>query len=340
MATYPAPTENLVEFNPLVFDTNNVPLTIAEGEKYFLKYPVAQGAETFSTTTTGTANITTGVVTGTLNTSNSTDIATVFGYQTSIPTGTSIHNTAYGYQAAKTLSATTGTGGNTAFGAITMPAVTGAGSNNTAIGHNALSSLTSGSRNTCVGAVTVTTTITTGTDNTTLGFDTKVGAGFSNSTAIGSGALAGASNQIVLGTATETIKYQKVSPLYTTTLPTYASTDIGYSLDTTITYPALTTNSLITQTLGAGVWICEVFLDIIGGANLLGVLVAGTQRSVIAGVPQGVAVILAGSNVVYSTSMVLSVTTSSAITIVSKTTPLAGTVGGNANDHITFTRIA
>ena len=121
MASYPPPKENLTEFNPVVFDTNNVPLTIAEGEKYFLKFPLAQGAETFSTTTTATANITTGVITGTLNTTNSTNFATVFGYQTSIPTVNSVHNTAYGYQAAKTLSATTGTGGNTAFGAIAMP---------------------------------------------------------------------------------------------------------------------------------------------------------------------------------------------------------------------------
>lgn len=48
MATYPAPTETLTTFNPAVFETNDVPLTITEGSKYFLKYPLAQGAETFS----------------------------------------------------------------------------------------------------------------------------------------------------------------------------------------------------------------------------------------------------------------------------------------------------
>ena len=63
MASYPPPKENLDKFNPVVFDVNNVPLTIAEGEKYFVKYPIAQDAETFSTTTTATANITTANIT-------------------------------------------------------------------------------------------------------------------------------------------------------------------------------------------------------------------------------------------------------------------------------------
>lgn len=46
MANYPPPTEDLPIFDSRLFETNDIPLTIAEGSKYFLNYPVAQGKET------------------------------------------------------------------------------------------------------------------------------------------------------------------------------------------------------------------------------------------------------------------------------------------------------
>lgn len=47
MAQYEPPTEQLAIFDPSVFTTNDEPLTINTGSKYFLKYPNAQGTENF-----------------------------------------------------------------------------------------------------------------------------------------------------------------------------------------------------------------------------------------------------------------------------------------------------
>ena len=48
MSSYPPPIEVLPIFNPAVFVVKDTPLTIAEGEKYFLKYPQAQGTQNFT----------------------------------------------------------------------------------------------------------------------------------------------------------------------------------------------------------------------------------------------------------------------------------------------------
>jgi hypothetical protein len=48
MSAYPPPVEELPIFNPAVFIVKDTPLTIAEGEKYFLKYPQAQGTQNFT----------------------------------------------------------------------------------------------------------------------------------------------------------------------------------------------------------------------------------------------------------------------------------------------------
>jgi len=45
MSFYEAPTENLAIFDPLVFVSNDTPLTIATGSKYFLRFPYAQNTE-------------------------------------------------------------------------------------------------------------------------------------------------------------------------------------------------------------------------------------------------------------------------------------------------------
>ena len=48
---YPPPTENLPIFDSTVFtSTSNVPLTLADGLKYFLSFPNAQGTENLSVT--------------------------------------------------------------------------------------------------------------------------------------------------------------------------------------------------------------------------------------------------------------------------------------------------
>jgi microcystin-dependent protein len=50
MATYPPPTENLAIFDDSVFQVNNTPLTPAEGDKRYLRFPNAQGTENMETT--------------------------------------------------------------------------------------------------------------------------------------------------------------------------------------------------------------------------------------------------------------------------------------------------
>jgi len=108
---------------------------------------------------------------------------TGFGMWTLYENQTSQKNTAVGYDAARNTTA----GGGVAVGADALKANT-TGANNTAIGYNS-------------GAIN-----TTGGSNTYLGYNTNATANnLSNSTAIGVGATISASNQIRLGTATETV---------------------------------------------------------------------------------------------------------------------------------------
>jgi len=82
------------------------------------------------------------------------------------------------------------------------------GSSNTGVGSGALSSITTGENNVAVGrnAGTAATAITSGSNNTFIGFETQSNANnHSNSTALGVGAAIGKSNQVVLGTANETV---------------------------------------------------------------------------------------------------------------------------------------
>ena len=259
MASYPAPTETLPIFSPSVFETNNIPLTIEEGENYFITYPTAQGAITIPTLTSGTLN-----VSGTVNITNTSTKGTVYGYGTTIPTGSGEHNTAFGYEAGKGFSNLTTTGGNTAFGALALTSNIVGATNNTAVGHNALYSLTDGDGNTQVGTTTtaLAANLTTGSNNTLIGFSASVsGTGVSTSTAIGYLAQATASNQIVLGTSNETTivpgilqNNSFIRPGYGTTLPTFTSADIGYVLNGTLAASFGAGATWLSQSLATGVW--------------------------------------------------------------------------------------
>lgn len=221
MADYPPPSQLLPSFNPAVFRANDTPLTIAEAENYFVSFPTAQGA----------VNLASVSVAGDLTLTNSSTYGTVYGYQATKPTtGTSIHNTAYGYQAGKGLVNTTGTGGNTAFGAVALVDITGTSNNNTAIGHNALEAVTTGDGNTQVGMTTLAlaANLTTGSNNTLIGHSASVsGTSISNSTAIGYSAQASASNTIVLGTASETVRFNSLKPLTDTSNMTIGAGSTG-----------------------------------------------------------------------------------------------------------------
>ena len=79
------------------------------------------------------------------------------------------------------------------------------GSNNTTVGFSAGSAITYGNNNTAVGYNSG-SGVTTGNNNTFLGGNTTTSSGaFVQSTAVGFGATIGGSNQIVLGTATESV---------------------------------------------------------------------------------------------------------------------------------------
>ena len=144
---------------------------------------------------------------------------TAFG-TSALNANTSDNNTAFGYFALKSniggdantavgenaLQANTTGYRNTAVGAIALKMNTG-GHWNTAVGSFALRDNATGQCNTAVGAQAGYQTNTTGSNNTYLGYNANANANnLSNSTAIGASATITASNQIVLGTATESVK--------------------------------------------------------------------------------------------------------------------------------------
>ena len=92
---------------------------------------------------------------------------------------------------------------NTAVGAISLIGnITG--SNNTANGHNALLNNTSGSTNTAVGSNAGKNNTTT-SNNTYIGYQADCSGNIFNSTAIGYNSKITASNQIMMGTSSETV---------------------------------------------------------------------------------------------------------------------------------------
>ena len=215
MADYPPPTKNLPQFTPSVFRTNDTHLTLPEAENYFLTFPTAQGSANIPNLTTGTIS-----VSGNVNLTNSSSKATVYGFETTTPTGTGEHNTALGYQAGRGFNTLTTTGGNSALGALAMNNVNIVGAtNNTAVGSRSLFGLTSGTNNTYVGFNFTSVNTTTESNNTALGYTARCAAGVSGSTAIGAATFVSASNQVVLGGSADTVGLWTRTPLYST-IPT------------------------------------------------------------------------------------------------------------------------
>lgn len=172
MASYSPPSSNLSIFNPYVFQSSNSNSSITKAylQSNFLKYP---------TTQTGTIS-----VAGTLTNTNSSSNQ-IYGYSSSV---SGSNNSAYGYAS---LSSNTG-------------------SANSAFGYFGLKINTSGSFNTSVGGGAGQTN-TTGSNNTYLGRGADANAAtYSNSTALGSGATITASNQIMMGTSTETVTIPRI----------------------------------------------------------------------------------------------------------------------------------
>lgn len=279
--------------------------------------------------------------TGKLSTTNPDTYGTTYGYETSQATsGNSIHNTAFGYQTGKGLINTTGNGGNTAFGAIALTSITGASTNNTAIGHNALWGITTGDGNTQVGMTTTALAgnLTTANNNTLIGHNASVsGTGITTSTAIGYNAQATASNEIVLGTTSETVRYNIVSPLYTT-VPTYTSANIGFVHSATITYPGATTNNIISYGVSVGSWLCCISLCFNAGTGC-DTLTLKDGATILGFVPKTKPAGITNDLYVGTIPLVITSTTKT-ITLVPLSAPSVGTNGGFAGQFVRFIRIA
>ena len=157
---------------------------------------------------------------------------------------------------------------NTTLGFSAMSSATGT-SNSTAIGYNSLLNSGSSTNNTAIGYNTAQYT-PMGNNNTFLGAFTDATANVSNSTAIGYNAKVSGSNQIVLGTSSETTIIS--GPLQTNgaNIVNYnpsiltSTSMIGYQntvTSTTAVSNGGTNTSLINSTSGisltAGVWFCE-----------------------------------------------------------------------------------
>ena len=93
MATYNPPTEDLAIFDPSVFISSDIPITQAEGDKRYLRFPNAQGTENLAATNVngvltanGTSQFNNNVVIGSAGTSNLTPTLTT--YKTNLILGT------------------------------------------------------------------------------------------------------------------------------------------------------------------------------------------------------------------------------------------------------------
>ena len=143
---------------------------------------------------------------------------TQYGYQALTNSSNGTLNTAIGYEA---MAANSAGNYNTSVGDYSL-ATNSSGNYNTSIGHfssiynttgsqnssmgaNSLQNCTTGSNNTCIGYDTG-SAITTESNNTCIGYQSGVASGCSNSTSIGTGSTCTSSNQIMLGTSSQTVE--------------------------------------------------------------------------------------------------------------------------------------
>ena len=215
MANYNAPTENITQFNTLLFNQPEVVLSQGEADLLYL-----------SKTTSGTSTAGNTTFTGTIN---STIINTVNSTTCSVGTAVS----------AQVRSVNVGTGNTIGNDDVVIGQLAfGGGSFCVAIGKNASTSYQT--QSTAIGS------------NASVAYDT--------STALGYGATATGSNQVVLGTATETViipnqvRFSKSSYSF----PFSSALNQGYYLKATGTGTTITsatpTSILTTASIPIGVW--------------------------------------------------------------------------------------
>ena len=159
------------------------------------------GKDALPVNTTGYENIAIGYSSLIANTTGSSN--TAVGFQASFANTIGNNNTAIGFEAG---AATTTGSNNVAVGTSSLTDnITG--SSNVAVGGDALDENTGGSFNVGIGDGAGRNN-KTGNNNTFLGYNTDISGNvvYNNSTAIGTGAIIDASNQIVIGTSSETVK--------------------------------------------------------------------------------------------------------------------------------------
>jgi len=158
-------------------------------------YNTASGFETLYNNTTGSYNTASGIKS--LYTNTSGDNNSAYGFASLNFNTTGNYNTAIGQQ---TLYQNTTGSQNTALGLSALYTNT-TGSNNTAIGISALLN-TAASGNTALGDNAGNNSINNGNNNTFIGYNATANAsGFTNTTALGYGAMTTASNQVRIGNA-------------------------------------------------------------------------------------------------------------------------------------------
>jgi len=184
----------------------------------------------------------------------------------------------------------------------------------------------------------------TGTNNTFIGYQAKAdGSAYSTSTALGSGATIKASNTIVLGTTTETIKYNKAAPLYTS-IPTYTNADIGYVevVGNTITAITNTEQTILTSSsLPIGVYMicCSAqFISASGATNVtVTFLVAAVETKIL------INSVASGDEIAVAFSDIVKLSAASVLTVRVKTsaaTTITGLAGNTDDTNLTIVRIA
>jgi len=240
MSAYDPPSENIGVFNSSLFTSTSENITQSYADTHYLKYPTAQSA---------TETINSLIATNLTATNNAVINSLTIGK------GNNTSSTAIGINAL--LVNNVGSLNNTAVGYETLEANTG-GNNNTAIGSKSLNFNTNGDSNTAIGYNSGSTN-TIGDNNTYVGFNADAsGNNYSNSTALGAGAQITASNQIVLGTASETVRYNLLQPLYTS-LSTLTNDYVGYvETESNTTIATINTGYQVlmtTQTLPVGIYI-------------------------------------------------------------------------------------
>ena len=317
------PTYTTPIFNQAYFNTSAEDIDTAYLNSNYLRYPIAQtGLETIANLATTTLTATTLTATndatingltvgrggGSLSTNTALGVSalssnvnpgqynTAIGYQALKLNSYATSNTAVGYAA---LSNTTTGGFNTAFGINTL--LNNVSSlNNTAIGAEALN-LTTGGSNTALG-FQAGRAQTSGTNNTYIGALAQANANtYTNSTALGYNATITASNQVVLGTTTETVVIPNQINFNYTSNPTLAVGSIGYTYSSSISSITISNNSQgLLSTISSvpiGVYLVQyltTYYDVVGTAT-------NTRIKTFAGITS-FGKEIANNNVVYFTS--------------------------------------